>query len=94
MEPAATSSASVFSPATSVASSSSVMQPRPGEPADVRDRARQVVRRQLAIHLDRSRERGDPLVVRLAEPTTPDPHPSSVGSWPPILPGCDGSFLA
>ena len=69
-------------------------EPGASEPADVRDGARQVVRRELAIHLDRSRERGDALVARLAEPSAPDPHPSSVGSWPPILPGCARSFLA
>ena len=69
-------------------------EPRPGKSANVRDGARQVVRRQLAIHVDGSRERGDALVVRLAEPSSPDPHPSSVGSWPPILPGCARSFLA
>ena len=34
------------------------------------------------------------LVVRLAEPSSPDPHPSSVRTWPPILPGCAWSFLA
>ena len=66
--------ASAASPATSSATSSSVQEAGPAEAVDVRDRARDVVGRELAVDVDRAREVVDALVVRLAEPTAPEPH--------------------
>ncbi len=53
------------------------------QPADVRDRTRDIVGGELAIELDRAREIGHPLVVLFAEPPAPEPHASSNSvCWP------------
>ena len=57
-------------------------QARPAEPADVGDRAVEIVDRQLAVDLDRAGEVRDPRVVLLAEPPAPEPHPS-LRPWRP-----------
>ena len=62
-------------------------QARPRQAADVGDRARDVVGSQLPVDIDGAREVRDTLVVLLAEAPAPDPLPTSVRSWAPILPG-------
>ena len=49
-------------------------QPGPPEPAHVRDRARDVVERELGVDVDRAREVGHPRVRPFAEPPAPHPH--------------------
>ena len=51
-------------------------QPGSTEPADVRDRARDIVQREHRVDLDGARELRHPRVRPLAEPTAPQPHGS------------------
>ncbi len=49
-------------------------QPGPPEAAHVRDRARDVVERELRVHVDRAREVGHPRIGPFVEPPAPHPH--------------------
>ena len=91
---AATSSASAEQPGHELVDLLAGQQPRPAEPAHVRDRTRDVVGRQLAVDLDRAGECLDPRVVGLAEPPAPEPHRASVPSpvpSPERVPPCYGT---
>src|SRR4051812_18634864 len=50
-------------------------QPGPTKPANVGDRARDVVGRKGQIDVDRACKVRDPFIGRALEPPTPEPHP-------------------
>ena len=59
----------------------SVSRPGAAEAADVRDRPRDVVERQLGVDVDRSGEVRHPRVRLVVEPAAPDPHAPSAARW-------------
>ena len=74
--PASTSARRPSRPATSVSTSSGASSPARPRPADVGDRAGEVVEREGAVDVDRAGEVGHPLVRRALEPSAPEPHPT------------------
>ncbi len=64
-------------------------EPGPGEPVDVRDRAVQVVERELTVDLDRPAEVDRPWIALALEPPAPQSHRSSSDRSPRMLAGLD-----
>ena len=65
--------------------------PGPPEPADVRDRTRDVIEGECLVDLDRTREIGDVLVGVLGKSPTPRSHAASLGEVR-MLPGASAAI--